>query len=202
MNRRKTHILLVAACLLTVGCDSTYYLNDITVSRQWPHDSRYPDFGNTVPQVNDWVADPWSNRGGIPDEAQLAHDRNAGGTHTEKAGDVMVRELATEAATPATTAISLGVDGATVQECNATELEMEILLANIISLSHRGQAVSMGPQGVVDNTVVDSLETTSVDQVTEWTRNKVKQGYAVTITYNRDTGIYRCVARRVKKKDK
>lgn len=82
---------------------------------------------------------------------------------------------------------------------DATARDELTILYSLLSAARNGRTVTLAPSAtadVADTATADTLTltTTNVEQVIPWTRRMVRQGYAVTIDYNPDTGTYRCVA--------
>lgn len=193
--------LAAALCLLAASCMEPYVPGSVRIdAAPW-----YP-------------SDPIATEGTMPDAASLRpapevwtlKRSTAGNPSVQSSGGTTAVDAAIDAtshpspsAQPATMTVDYDVEDVISGKSENTEVQNLSLIVSLLSYARIGHAVTVGPSGEVDDAGSDtlSLTTTSVDEVITWTSRMVKAGYKVTITYNRDTGIYRCVARKVKKKE-
>lgn len=79
----------------------------------------------------------------------------------------------------------------------ATESDELRLIYRLLGDARGGHSVTIAadtPTAATADSDTVTMNTTNMEYVVEWTRVMVRRGYAVTIVYNPDTGIYKCTA--------
>ena len=77
-----------------------------------------------------------------------------------------------------------------------TEEEWSLFLDRMFALAEEGYTVQFMRNGVQTSSTKEKVTytTTSLSDAKAWCRQKVEDGYDVTMTYDQQTGVYTCIA--------
>ncbi len=84
-----------------------------------------------------------------------------------------------------------------VYQATINESEWDAFIERMLALARKGYEVSFSRNG--NSLVSQSKEkltfvTTDSDKAEAWVKDKIKKGYAVTVTFDQNTGEYTCIA--------
>ena len=93
--------------------------------------------------------------------------------------------------------VTYNVDGVTTQVTLLDDNAWQDFLDWMFALAEEGHHVSFckdssGQHGIIKDKV--TFTTTSRDEANAWADNMFEQGYTVTISYDKGSGIYTCIA--------
>lgn len=193
--RNKTFITaaLATICLLTVSCESMAdrYMTKTDGAKQ-------PD--------KNWnrnrVEQPTNVKNDSRDYGEMgvaSQEQPSSGDKRMVAGD-RTAEAALEM-------LEYSLNGKTTVRLEADNAAERELLHRLETDLAKGHAVTIAPTTTAQHTTApagDTLTftTTDIDRVIPWTRRMVRRGYAVTIDYNADSGVYTCTAVLMNRKKK
>lgn len=91
------------------------------------------------------------------------------------------------------------VNGVLGQATFYDESEYEALLLHLVGLARKGYNVTVWNSGKYNagsqSKDIVVYTTTSEDDAVQWGKKMMDNGYSVTITYDKGTGVYTCIAR-------
>ena len=95
--------------------------------------------------------------------------------------------------------VRYSINGVTYTERLSSEAEFDALLLRLMALSRNGNDVeiSNGNYAQCGNATKQQpiiFTTTNENEAIVWTKQKTKEGYTVTVSYDTETGVYTCIA--------
>lgn len=108
-------------------------------------------------------------------------------------------ETATQSAeNNATRTIRYTVNGTAYRQVIHTDEDLDALMHTLFALAREGYIVRMMDENQTfnENSTKETVTYTTHDKdnAIKWAKEKYKEGYEVTITFNQETGEYTCVA--------
>ena len=90
------------------------------------------------------------------------------------------------------------VDGRQYYDNPQTETDWSLFLDRMVALAEEGHTVQFWRTGVQMPSAKEKVtySTEDINEATAWCKQKMDEGYIVTMTYNQATGKYDCVAYR------
>ncbi len=205
MKKALPYIFLAA--LVAASCSQLYPVaplgvypgtsaSNVHVSQDWqPKANDELDLGREI---------TFSGDKGLPQTPRTANKLHSKSTEPSGADASANKEFPLAEESTMTLEYVVG-DESTLYE-NASLREEMTLIVQMVGDAHLGLKATLQPLAGTedDDSMADTLtlETTSVDAVLEWSDRMVHRGYAVTIDYDRKTGIYHCTAVKMRKKKK
>ena len=175
-HRLKT-AALVAACLMATGCSSLYNTGNSRADLKKDYTTVQP--GQSTNPISSGL---------YPTSPQ----------YTPQTGN-NPQENATSAKEQKASTVGYIVNGDSFTATVYSDEEAMTLCNTLMDYAESGQHVAVGCTSESDTLAKNTLITfssTSRVEVTSWVSNMVRRGYAVTIDYDKKTGVYNCTAYR------
>ena len=95
--------------------------------------------------------------------------------------------------------VRYSINGVTYTERLSSEAEFDALLLRLMALSRKvyDVEISNGNYAQCGNATKQQpiiFTTTNENEAIVWTKQKTKEGYTVTVSYDTETGVYTCIA--------
>lgn len=87
--------------------------------------------------------------------------------------------------------------GNTAGSCSPqNDADWDDFLSYMLALAREGYVVTIHNDNVVSISAKESITYVATEEsdAIRWTKTKIKEGYHVTITYNKTSGVYNCIA--------
>ena len=174
-HRLKT-AAVIAACLMTTGCSSLYNTGNSRAELKKDYSTVQP--GQSTNPISSGL---------YPSTPQYTPT----GKNPQESAATQKEQKAS--------AVSYIVNGAPFTANVYSDEEAMTLCNTLMDYAEEGKHVAVGcetAQDTLAQNMVITFSSTSRVEVTYWVSNMIRRGYAVTIDYEKKTGVYNCTAYR------